>query len=142
MGAVIQFPQVSDRLKDQIREMQESATKSKVNRMKERRVSRRNMCAELLVMSWIDRKGRHRQEVVILDDISTTGARVRLEHAVPVETSVALSHPKGQYPGKVKYCIFEAAQYSLGIAFDEGHRWSKSDFKPSHLLEIPESTTT
>jgi len=99
----------------------------------------RNMCADLLTMGWTDSEGVGRTEVVILDDISASGARIRLEHQLPVDTRVTISHPKGEYHGKVRYCIFEAARYSIGVAFDEGYRWSKSDFKPSHLLELPET---
>lgn len=96
------------------------------------------MCAELLTMDWTDAEGCRRSEVVILDDISSGGARVRLEYDLPLETPVAICHPKGQYTGKVKYCVFEAAQYSIGVEFNQGSRWSKSDFTPSHLLELPE----
>lgn len=107
--------------------------------MKERRTNKRNMCAELLTMSWTDSEGCSRSEIVILDDISSGGARVRLEHSLPFDTPVAICHPKGRYEGKVKYCVYEAAQYSVGVEFNQGHRWSKSDFTPSHLLELPET---
>ena len=109
--------------------------------MKDRREIKRNMCAELLTLNWTDSDGSRRQEVVILDDIATFGARVRLEHPLPMDTPVAICHPNGRYDGKVKYCVFEAARYSVGIAFDQGVRWSKSDYEPSHLLELPEIVT-
>jgi hypothetical protein len=106
--------------------------------MKERRIGKRSMCAELLTMGWTDSEGCSRSEIVILDDISRDGARVRLEYALPVDTPVAICHPNGKYEGKVRYCVYEAAQYSVGVAFNQGNRWSKSDFTPSHLLELPE----
>jgi len=105
--------------------------------MEQRRENRRNMCADLLTLSWTDAQGRGQSEVATLDDISATGACLELEDAIPVGTSVRLHYPNGEYRGKIKYCTFEEIGYVIGVAFDEGYRWSKKDFEPSHLLELP-----
>ena len=105
--------------------------------MKLRRKNTRNLCAELLTIRWTDEAGRSRSEVATLEDISARGACIQLEHLIPPETKVCLDHPKGQYEGKVKYCSHQDAWYVLGVAFNDDYRWSKTDFEPSHLLELP-----
>jgi hypothetical protein len=104
--------------------------------MKQRRENNRSMCAELLTIRWTDHDGATRSEVAGLEDISTTGACLNLEHSILPETEVALHYPNGKYLGKVKYCTYHETGYVLGIAFDEGYRWSRLDFEPSHLLEF------
>jgi hypothetical protein len=105
--------------------------------MKQRRRDDRNMCADLLQVRWTDDKGRNRAEVAVLEDISTTGVCLKLEHPVREQTEVSLHYPNGKYAGKVKYCKLLRTEFLIGIAFDEGYRWSKADFVPSHLLELP-----
>jgi len=105
--------------------------------MKQRRENNRDMCAELLTVRWTDGDGRTRSEAATLEDISATGACLQLEHSILPETQVSLHYPKGKYQGKVKYCTYHDIGYLLGMAFDDGYRWSKTDFEPSHLLELP-----
>jgi hypothetical protein len=104
--------------------------------MEDRRKNDRSMCAELLTVHWID-GGRSRIDVAGLEDISTNGVCLQIEQPIPVGTPVSIHYPSGKYRGKVKYCESHPIGYLLGIAFDEGYRWSKSDFEPSHLLELP-----
>jgi hypothetical protein len=63
-----------------------------------------------------------------------------MEHPLPNETKVALHHSGGKYEGIVKYCICQETGYLLGLAFDDNYRWSRADFQPSHLLELPRSS--
>jgi hypothetical protein len=104
--------------------------------MKQRRKKNRNMCAELLTIRWTEDDRRSRSEVANVEDISATGVCLHLEHSIPPGTEVSLRYPKGKYQGKVKYCTSQEIGYLLGIAFDNGYRWSKTDFQPSHLLEL------
>jgi hypothetical protein len=104
--------------------------------MEDRRKNDRNMCAEFLTVHWIE-EGLSRIEVAALEDISPTGACLQIEKPIPVGTRVSIHYPNGKYPGRVKYCESNSIGYLLGIAFDKGYRWSKSDFEPSHLLELP-----
>ena len=96
------------------------------------------MCADLITLGWVDSRGRQRREIVTLDDISAAGARLRIDEALPVETPILVQHPKASYRGRIKYCIYEQDGYYAGVAWDDGYRWSKTDFEPSHLLEIPD----
>src|SRR5438105_2054878 len=104
--------------------------------MKQRRENKRNMCAELLAIRWTDEDGYGRTEMVSLEDISATGACLQLDHEIAPGTDVSLEHPKAKYEGKVKYCTYQEIGYVLGIAFNKGYRWSKTDFQPAHLLEL------
>jgi hypothetical protein len=106
--------------------------------MKERRAEnqKRNICADLLTIRWTEADGASRSEQVILEDISATGACLHLGNPIPPETEVALHYSEGKYRGTVKYCASQEIGHLLGIAFEDGHRWSKTDFHPSHLLEL------
>ena len=107
--------------------------------MKERRETDRNMCAELLSVRWTDDEGHGRLDVASLEDISPKGACLHVEHSLPIGTKVVVHYPNGKYSGTVKYCKLQPNGYILGIAFDDGYRWSKADFEPAHLLELPPS---
>ena len=104
--------------------------------MEDRRKNDRNMCADLIRVRWVE-EGHSCIEVATLEDISANGVCLQIENSIPVGTPVSIYYPTGKYRGKVKYCKFHPIGYLLGIAFDEGYQWSKSDFEPSHLLELP-----
>jgi PilZ domain len=105
--------------------------------MKQRRKGERNLCAEFIQISWTDDEGQSRSELATLEDISPTGACIQLEFPIPAETEVALHYPKGRYRGTIKYSALEKTGYIHGTEFHEPDRWSKDDFEPSHLLELP-----
>jgi PilZ domain len=105
--------------------------------MKQRRKLERNLCAEFITICWTDAEGNTRSELATLEDISATGACLQLEFPIPPDTEVSLQYPKGQYRGKIKYSAREQTGYIHGIEFHPPDRWSKADFEPSHLLELP-----
>jgi len=105
--------------------------------MKQRRESQRNMCAELVAIRWTDLDGCQRTEPATLEDISENGVCLHLEHLIEPDTEVSIVYPNGVFQGTVKYCTYEEIGYFLGVAFEEGYRWTKTDFQPSHLLELP-----
>jgi PilZ domain-containing protein len=100
-----------------------------------RREKKRNLCADLIAISWTENSGRIRSDMGTLQDISVEGACLRLEQSIPAGTGVSLYYPKGKYDGKVKYCRSEQSGYLLGIEFEPSYRWSRLDFQPSHLLD-------
>jgi hypothetical protein len=95
------------------------------------------MCAELLMIQWSDGLGNERAETVSLEDISEMGACLRSDYAILPNTEITLHYSSGKYLGVIKYCNYERSGFSLGVAFDEGYRWSKEDFEPAHLFEVP-----
>ena len=101
-----------------------------------RRYSERSLCADLIKIVYTDESGTKKKEVVALEDISPKGACLQLEHPVPVDMPIRILYPDGQYHGRTRYCIFQQTGYFLGVQFDPGYTWSKSQFTPSHLLEL------
>ena len=101
-----------------------------------RRQKKRNMCAELITISWTGDDGHSRSEMGTMEDISATCACIYLDHPIPAETELSLHYPQGKYQGKIKYCASQKIGYLLGIEFDNGSRWSRLDFQPAHLLEL------
>jgi len=101
----------------------------------DRRTQPRMLCADLVQLLWRDQTGRTRRVTANLEDISQSGACLQLEDAVAVGTPVKISHPKGDFTGVVKYCVFRDIGYFLGIQFAAGTQWSRRDFRPMHLLD-------
>jgi len=103
--------------------------------MMDRRIEPRLLCADLVDVQWKDQTGRVRRSVANLEDISLSGACLQVDRPVPLGTPYRITYPKGVLVGKVKYCVFREIGYFLGIEFEAGSRWSRSDFRPQHLLD-------
>ncbi len=100
------------------------------------RSAERNLCADLIKIVWTDDSGKKRKELAVLEDISSDGACLQVEHTIPVDTPISLLYPQGRYYGRVRHCSFQHTGYFLGVEFDPGYKWSKEDYVPSHLLEL------
>jgi hypothetical protein len=103
--------------------------------MMDRSIEPRLLCADLVDVQWKDQTGRVRRSVANLEDISLSGACLQVDRPVPLGTPYRITYPKGVLVGKVKYCVFREIGYFLGIEFEAGSRWSRSDFRPQHLLD-------
>jgi hypothetical protein len=101
----------------------------------------RNVCADFITISWTDEAGESRSDVAILDDISENGACIGLDCAIPVETKVSPRLSRGDTRERSSTADTEIG-YFLGVEFDDGYRWSKEDFQPSYLLEVPVAEET
>jgi len=93
------------------------------------------MCADLVDLRWKDRSGKSKRLVANLEDISLSGACLQVDAPLPVHTTVVISYPKGELPGRVRYCVYREIGYFLGIEFDPGTRWSQRLFRPQHMLD-------
>jgi len=93
------------------------------------------MCADLVDVRWKDKSGRSRRTVANLEDISLSGACLQVEVQIPLKTTVRISYPKGEFSGEVRYCQFKEIGYYVGVQFEDGCKWSKTSFKPLHLLD-------
>jgi hypothetical protein len=93
------------------------------------------LCADLVDVEWRDKGGRLRRTVANLEDISLSGACLQMDAAVPLQTTVRISYPKGELTGRVRYCVYREIGYFLGIEFEPGCRWSQRNFRPLHLLD-------
>ena len=93
------------------------------------------MCADLVDVRWKDKSGRSRRAVANLEDISLSGACLQVDVQIPLTTVVRISYPHGEFTGVVRYCQFKEIGYYLGIQFEDGCKWSKTSFRPMHLLD-------
>jgi len=93
------------------------------------------LCADLVKVEWRDKSGNDHAVVANLEDISLSGACLQLEEDVPVQAIVLITHEKGTFEGRVRYCVFKDIGYFLGVEFEPGHRWNAKQFKPMHLLD-------
>ena len=105
--------------------------------MQERRVETRYLCSHLVQLLWSE-GSRERDETVVLENISASGACVQSENPVAENTRVRLVCGKPEFRGYIRSCYWRDDGYFLGIAFDEGSKWSKAKFKPEHLLDPAE----
>ncbi len=103
--------------------------------MIDRRVEARLLCADLINVHWKDKSGRNRTALANLEDISTSGACLQVDMPVPMDTMMRIEHPKMEFEGRVRYCVFRETGYFLGVQFQPGFRWSQKRFRPKHLLD-------
>lgn len=103
--------------------------------MRDRRANPRMLCADLVKVEWSDKTGKNHTAVANLEDISQSGACLQLEEDVPLQAMVTITHEKGTFEGRVRYCIFKDIGFFLGVEFEPGHRWSAKQFKPMHMLD-------
>jgi hypothetical protein len=104
--------------------------------MHERRAQARFLCADLVNVEWRDASGGTRHSTAILEDISPSGACLQFDRSIPLHSLLHVHHPSGDLEGVVKYCVYRDIGYFVGIHFDAGHRWSKQDFAPDHLVDL------
>jgi hypothetical protein len=94
------------------------------------------MCSELVQVQFRDERGRWRRLLGNLEDISLSGVCLQVDDPLPLDTPLRIRHPKGEFTGTVRYCLFREIGYYLGVQFAEGCRWSPEEFKPQHLLDL------
>jgi hypothetical protein len=96
----------------------------------------RELCADLVKVQWKPESGPDRCEWAILEDISPTGACLEVEEPIVPGTTVSLQFKSERCEARVKYCKQEKLNYSLGVQFEQGYRWSRRRFKPEHLIQF------
>ena len=104
--------------------------------MQERRSEVRMLCADLVQVWWKDREGRKHKTSALLEDISTSGACLQTEIPIPVAVEVRWRSPKKDFAGCVRYCEYREIGYFVGVEFDSASKWSRSAYKPQHLLDV------
>ena len=104
--------------------------------MKKQRHEPRDLCADLIQIRWKDSSGQAVRQWSTLEDISSSGACLQVEQPIPTETVISIEFPDNECSARVKYCVFEHTGYFLGIKFENGYRWSRTKYKPEHLLQF------
>jgi hypothetical protein len=100
------------------------------------RSEERELCADLVKITWQPESGPACTEWAILEDISSSGASLTVEQPILLDTIVTLNFPTDCCQARVKYCTYGHLNYLLGVQFDQGYRWSRRKFKPDHLLQF------
>jgi len=98
------------------------------------------LCADMVEVSW-KQGGRNRHTMALLEDISPSGACLQLEAAVPMDTEIRWRSPKHEFSGRVRYCVYREIGYFIGVEFPRTSRWSKSAYRPRHLLDLKRLVT-
>ena len=102
-----------------------------------RRNALRSLCADLLKIRWTDESGAGRREVATLEDISPTGASLKVENSIPVGNNAHDPLSQRSIPG-----ASQALRSADGLVFcgcgilRPGYRWSKEQYEPAHLLQF------
>ncbi|SRR5579863_4970076 len=103
--------------------------------MQEKRAEPRFLCSDLVTLRWPEESGCEREETVVLENISTSGACVQAEVPIAESAVVTLLCGEAQLRGFVRSCYRRDEGYFIGIAFDANSKWSKAKFQPEHLLD-------
>ena len=88
-------------------------------------------------VQWKDKTGRIRRGVANLEDISLSGACLQFDQPIPLQTDVRITYPKGELTGKVRYCVYREIGYFVGLQFAADTKWSRKEFQPDHMLDMP-----
>jgi len=96
----------------------------------------RELCADLVKVQWKPQSGPAHSEWAILEDISSSGACLEVEEAIPRDTIVDLQFTSDHCQARVKYCKLDRLNYVLGVQFVQGYRWSRRKYRPQHLLQF------
>jgi hypothetical protein len=96
----------------------------------------RELCADLVKVTWESEDGPVCTEWAILEDISPSGACLDSEQPIPLDAMVSLQFPGEHCQARVKYCKLDQINYLVGVRFEQGYRWSRRKFKPDHLLQF------
>ncbi len=94
------------------------------------------LCSELVDVHWVDHTGSSRTALANLEDISLSGVCLQMDDPVPLSTALRICHPKGEFQGSVRYCLFRDIGYFLGVEFEPGCSWSPDIYKPQHMLDL------
>jgi hypothetical protein len=103
--------------------------------VQEKRAEPRFLCSDLVTLRWSDESERPRSEIVVLDNISASGACVEAEVSVREGTVVSMVCGKVEFHGYVRFCYWRDTGYFIGITFDANSKWSKAKYKPKHLFD-------
>ena len=94
------------------------------------------MCADMVEVSWKDRRGNCKRTVGLLEDISPSGACLQLDMPLPRGTEICWNCSRREFTGSVQYCVYRETGYFIGVRMLPESRWSKRMYAPQHLLDL------
>jgi PilZ domain len=104
--------------------------------MLNRRSSHRNLCSDIVKLSWNDELGWPARTHAVIEDISGNGACLQCEISIPVGSAITLQLNDSGFEALVRYCTLIDHGYFVGVEFVQTSRWTPDGaVRPKHLLE-------
>ncbi len=94
------------------------------------------MCADMVEIHWRDDRGKNHSQTALLEDISSSGACLQVERALPAGVIVRWNCPNQRFVGRVQHCAFREIGYFAGVRFSPDTPWSEETYRPRHLLDF------
>jgi hypothetical protein len=101
----------------------------------EKRLEPRFLCADLVRLSWTEDDVVH-EDGGNLEDLSPSGCRLLMDHAIPETTPVEFQCGQSAFRGTVRYCRSGEIGFDLGIEFNQPGIWKQEEFEAQHLLDV------
>ena len=92
---------------------------------------KRLLCSDLIKLRWVDGKAVRREEIVVLEGYSNTGASLFTGLAIAEGTAVTLCGGGEEFRATVLQCGHSQNGYLVGVGFGE----QAPSFAPEHLLD-------
>lgn len=98
----------------------------------ERRLEKRLLCSDLVKVRWFDRLGDRREEIVVLENYSVSGANLFMGVSIREGAQVTLCGGGEELLATVCHCFPAPNGYLAGVRFRE----PSLRYVPEHLLDI------
>ena len=104
----------------------------------EKRIDGREMCSELVEISFHDQRGNLVLEKGLLEDLSKDGFCISL--SIPITVGLKMEFRCDGLVGiaSVRYCNLGDYGYLVGAKFVDGYGWDKQRWRPKHLILLSE----
>jgi len=88
----------------------------------DRRFEPRHAANEPVEISWIDSTGAEKKCAGTLRDRSVSGARIRVERPIQVQTPIRIRVRDKELTARVRSCVRSLAGLVIGVEFDAEHQ--------------------
>ena len=102
----------------------------------EKRIDSRQMCSELVEISFQDQTGTLVCEKGLLEDLSQEGLCVSLGIPVTVGSEVEFRCDGFRGKARVRYCNLGEYGYLVGAEFADGCGWDQQRWRPKYLTSF------
>lgn len=96
-----------------------------------RRSEKRLLCSDLIKVQWVDELGHRREEIVVLEGYSSSGASLLLGVPIAAGTLITLRGGAEAFRATVRHCAPTSNGYLAGVNFGE----QSGSYVPEHLLD-------
>jgi hypothetical protein len=97
-----------------------------------KRSEKRLLCSDLVRIRWVDGQGARREEIVVLEGYSASGASMLMGLPIGEGTPVTLCGREEEYRATVRHCGPAPNGYLVGLSFGDQPR----NYVPEHLLDV------